>query len=700
MNHTCLHPIGTRLLLASTIAGICSPSFAQEGEIENIIVRGQRVMETMELEKALTPGAVSTLNLAEMHDRSVSNMADALRYVPGVWSVSSSGGGSAFYSSRGSNLDATNYDANGVKLLQDGLPVTTADGNNHNRSIDPMANRGASIARGANALKYGASTLGGAMDFVTPTARNSDPVQINLNAGSFGQRQGRLTLGRELGERLDGLVTLDVKDRDGYRDHSEASTDALYGNLGWMIGDDVETRFYATYHDYEEELPGGLTAAELETDPAQFNPSTATGNFQFDVVTRRLANKTTIALSDVSSLELGISREVQKLYHPIVDVRIDFDGPGPGAPTQVFSLLIDTEQTNTGTMARYNRKIGDHNLVVGFNWGETGNEGGNYSHNGGVATRLDTIVDNSAESLEAFVMDRWSVNDRLTLTYGLQAVQAEREISNIAASTGVLRNPKDDYDSINPRAGFIYTVAEGIDLYGNLSKLYEAPTNYELEDDARGNSATLKAMQGKVLEIGTRGTRTLGPDNFWNFDVSLYYAAIEDEILSQDDPNAPGTSLSVNVDDTIHAGLEALVGGSFTIGAGRIEPLISFTLNEFSFDSDALYGNNTLPAAPGYVVHGEVMYRANNGFFAGPTFDVVDERYADFMNSYEVDSYSLLGFRAGLNRANWQAYLEFRNVTDEEYVSTFSVVDHYGPASAIFNSGEPRAVYAGVQIRL
>ena len=51
-----------------------------------------------------------------------------------LWIESSSGTDEVFFSSRGSNLHATNYDGNGMKLLQDGLPVTTADGSNHNRA--------------------------------------------------------------------------------------------------------------------------------------------------------------------------------------------------------------------------------------------------------------------------------------------------------------------------------------------------------------------------------------------------------------------------------------------------------------------------------------------------------------------------------------------------------------------------------------
>jgi hypothetical protein len=45
-----------------------------------------------------------------------------------------------------------------------GLPVTTADGNNHNRALDPLGARYLTIAHGTHALANGASTLGGGSD--------------------------------------------------------------------------------------------------------------------------------------------------------------------------------------------------------------------------------------------------------------------------------------------------------------------------------------------------------------------------------------------------------------------------------------------------------------------------------------------------------------------------------------------------------
>src|SRR5690606_3793027 len=186
--------------------------------LDTIEVQGRR--DADQAERALTPGGVTLVDGETFHQRPVTNMADALRYVPGVWIESGTGGDAAFISSRGSNLDATNYDSNGIKLFQDGLPVSSADGNNHNRFLDPAAARHVIVARGANALTYGASNLGGAIDFISPTARNSAPGQVALAAGSHGLWNGRLSGGGVSGD-FDGQLTLEALGRDGYREHSQ-----------------------------------------------------------------------------------------------------------------------------------------------------------------------------------------------------------------------------------------------------------------------------------------------------------------------------------------------------------------------------------------------------------------------------------------------------------------------------------------------
>lgn len=674
---------------------------ASNDRLETVLVLGEKIKAELNAEQALTPGGVMLIDGDDLSERNVSNLGDMLRYVPGVWTASGSTGDSSFFSSRGSNLDATNYDGNGIKLLQDGLPVTAADGNNHNRIMDPLSARYATIALGANALTYGASTLGGAIDFTTPTARDTDP-EFFINGGSHGQLQGRVTAGAVAGA-FDGLVTVESRQWDGYRDHHEQQRKGFYANAGWQFSDEVKTRLYLTYIENEQDLPGALTETEFDADPYQAQASAVSGDYQYNVDTWRVANKTVWDINENSSVTVGFSHEEQKLYHPIVDkVMVDFDGPGPNPAFEVFSLLIDTEQNNSGVTLRYNVKAGEHDFLAGINYGETTVEGGNYRNDAGRRNGITTLVDNNADSLEIFLVDRWQIAPNWKLVYGVQAVDANREVKNIAVDDGAIYNPSADYDNVNPRVGVIYQLASNSELFANISRLYEAPTNYELEDDSNPDGEALDAMRGKVIELGTRGHHSLAGANQWRWALSVYYAQLQNEILSVDDPDAPGTSLSTNVDDTIHAGVEALVGASFALDDSnnhRIEPLLSVTINEFSFDGDANYGNNQLPAAPGYAIKGEIIYRNTNGFYIGPTFDVIDERYADFSNTYTVDAYTLLGLRTGFSRDDWEVYGEVRNLSDKKYISLFSVRDRAAPNDAILQAGEPRSVYAGVKLK-
>jgi iron complex outermembrane recepter protein len=699
-----LYPVRSLAVAAGTAfafgsAAAPAPPTARNSALEEVIVTAERIRDELATERALTPGGVTVLDGAELYERSVSNLADMLRYAPGVWSESSSGADDLFLSSRGSNLDATDYDKNGIKLLQDGLPVTTADGNNHNRVIDPMSGRYAVVARGANALTYGASTLGGAIDFISPTGRTTAPLSASVNGGSHGLMMGRVSAGGVV-DAFDGHATLEAKSWDGYRDHSAQDRIGLYANAGWQSSADVTTRLYGTYVDSDEELPGALTQAQVDEDPDQAGTSTLTGNFQKNVETARIAAKSTWQIDDRSSFQAGLSYEEQSLFHPIVDVRIDFDGPGPEPPVQVFSLLVDSDHRDVGATIRYDSKIGNHDLLAGLNYGDGNVTGGNFGNDGGRKDGLSERLDHDSDSLELFLMDRWRIDDAWTLVYGAQWVDAGRDVRTIDAATGAVRNPRDDYSGLNPRIGAIYALSETSALFANVSRLFEAPTTFEMEDDVRGGNATLDPMEGTVYEVGLRGDTSSGDDR-WRWEVAAYYAEIRDEILSIDDPAAPGNSLSTNIDRTVHAGIEALVGASFALAGGtthRLEPLVSATLNEFSFDSDATYGDNDLPAAPDYVVRGEVLYRHAGGLYFGPTFDLVGERFADFANTYRVESYALLGWRAGFTGERWELFVELRNLLDEDYIATVGVLDEATPDAEILYPGAPRSAYAGVRV--
>jgi iron complex outermembrane receptor protein len=664
---------------------------------ESITVTEDLAKAVVDEQRAATPGGVTIVAGEDLHRRHTNGLADMLRYVPGVWAESASGSEELFFSSRGSNLDAVHYDKNGIKLLQDGLPVTTADGNNHNRVIDPLSARYASVARGANALTYGASTLGGAIDFASPIARNSAPASVFLSGGSHGSLDGRATVGGA-GDVLDGLLTVETKQWEGYRGHSDQDRWGLYANAGWQPSDAVSVRAFATYVDNFQHLPGALTRAEAGADPGRASADAIGGDYGKQVETARVAAKTTWTLGADRLLTAGLSYEEQSLFHPIVDrIFVDFDGPGPNPPVEVFSLLVDTDHRDLGGVVRYDQSAGAHDLQAGLNYGKGSVEGGNFRNDGGRPNGISEFVDNRADSVEAFVVDRWRASARFTVVLGAQYVHAARDVRTTNADTGAVSNPEATYSSFNPRVGAVASLNDAGELYGNVSRLFEAPTTFEMEDDVRGGNATLDPMTGTVVEVGWRSRSRQGAVARWTWDIGAYYARISDEILSVDDPNAPGNSLTTNVDETVHAGIEALVGASFELGGGahRLDPQVSVSLNQFGFDGDPVYGDNDLPASPTHVVRGEVLYRHRKGFYAGPTFDLVGERYADFANTYTVDGYALMGLRGGFSGRRWEVFGEVRNLFDEEYIAAVNVFNAADPDARALYPGAPLSAYIG-----
>jgi len=532
------------------------------------------------------------------------------------------------------------------------------------------------MAHGANALAYGASTLGGAIDFISPSARTSAPFSLSLSGGSFGEQRVRATAGGVSGA-LDGQFAVEAMKRDGYRDHSHQDRQSVYANVGVQMTEDVSTRLYASYADLYLELPRELTWAQYHADPRQARADAVGGNHSKAVEAWRLAFKTTVNNVAGGTLEFGASHEDQSLNHPIVG-----DGSGSG-----FSLVIDTDHKNEASMLRYQKDVGDHGLAFGANYAYSSEKGGNYTNANGNPGFLMWNTRNFSRGLELFALDRWKVAPDWTLVYGTQYVSAEREVGAVVA----------DYHAFNPRAGLIFNLQKGAEWYANVSRVYEAPTTFEMTDDVTGGGTALDAMHGVVVETGLRGT-SVSDKAKWNWDISAYYTALRNEILSIDSPSAPGTSLSTNIDKTTHAGVEALLGASFDISGGhRIEPLINATFNAFSFDSDPTYGNNRLPAAPRWFARAEVMYANTSGFRMGPTFDFVGARYIDFANTQRVDSYALFGARAEYETGHWNVFAEARNLADKDYVAAVVVKDQAGAGDAFLHPGAPRSIYVGAR---
>ena len=129
-----------------------------------------------------TPAAARFVDGSEFANRYAFTLRDVLADTPGVF-VQNRYGQELRLSIRGSGI-ARGFHLRGVEVLQDGIPVNLADGSGDFYQIDPSAVRAAAVYPGGNALPFGSSTLGGAVNFITPTARTA-------TGGEYAARRGR-----------------------------------------------------------------------------------------------------------------------------------------------------------------------------------------------------------------------------------------------------------------------------------------------------------------------------------------------------------------------------------------------------------------------------------------------------------------------------------------------------------------------------
>jgi iron complex outermembrane receptor protein len=151
-----------------------------------------------------TPGAVAIVPDTQFKNSPAATIKDIVDYVPGVWAQPKWGDDSRL-SIRGSGL-SRNFHLRGIQLYMDGIPINTSDGYGDFQEIDPTAYRYVEIFKGANALRFGANSLGGAINFVVPSGRDASPFEGRVDAGSFGFLRGQMSSGG-YNDRADYFVT-------------------------------------------------------------------------------------------------------------------------------------------------------------------------------------------------------------------------------------------------------------------------------------------------------------------------------------------------------------------------------------------------------------------------------------------------------------------------------------------------------------
>ncbi len=630
-----------------------------------------------EYELSRIPGAVDLIPAERYKNGYAQSLKDIASATPGVF-VENRYGEEARLSIRGSGL-GRGFHLRGITLLQDGVPINLSDDGGDFQELDPLTSRFVEIYKGANGWGYGASSLGGAINVVTPTGHTAEQRNLfRLEAGSFGTVKTHLSAARVIGD-TDFYIASTALHSDGYRDQSRQDKARLNGNVGFRLSDTVETRFYAGYNNLQQEVPGTLTLRQALDSPQMAPAINKTNDYARDIKSVRLANKTTMQFGD-KTVEVGAYTAFKDLFHPIV-------------------VVVDQESRDYGSFVRLkghydvggyrnDYQIGLHGKIGKIN-------AKNFSNSFGSRGAKTGDSDQRAAQIALNAENQFYATSQFAVVTGAQFVHAKRDFKN---NLNAAANDDASFNAINPKLGMIYDFNPSAQFFANVARSSEAPTFSELVQTPIVGFVPLEMQTAWTAEFGTRGNHAQ-----FAWDVTAYHARLENELLNfVVTPNTPASVF--NAGHTIHQGIEA--GFDWDLGRGflpRDKVMLRqvYTVNDFRFNDDAQYASNRIAGVPLQQYRAELRYKHGTEWSVTPNIEITpDGGFIDHANTVRAPGYAVLGIGATYNIGNGvELFADARNVLDKRYVSNYSAITNAGIANtAVFYPGEGRSIFAGIKV--
>jgi len=634
---------------------------------KTIIVVGHAATTRAEEQASKTPGGTDVVRHEDYADRSLVSLRDTLAFSAGVYTQPRFGQ-EVRIAIRGSGI-SRGFHMRGLTLLQDGIPINLADDNGDFQELEPAFFDHLEVYRGANALRFGSGTLGGAINGVTPNGRDAPGLYLRADGGSFKTARGLVSHGGGSGA-VDYWAGISADTSDGDRDHARRKSLRFHGNLGFQLSPVASTRFYASLNRIDQQLPGALTAENALNRPGQGN---VIGDQQRNIDSLRLQNRTRFDWG-ATRLDIGAFVNAKELYHPIFQV-------------------IDQSSTDYGAFARLDHAAGPFELTLGGEIRRGSTRAKQFVNVNGKRGAPVFDADQDARTANVYAEARFTPVARLTLVAGALYADGWRKRA-VRFSTTPTQDGRIHFDALSPKFGLLYEPAPGVQLFANYSRSAEFPGFGEVFQTVSGVSTFIDAIRPQrawTAEIGTRGKA-----GWVSWDIAAYRATLKGEML-QYNVAADIPAATFNADRTLHQGIEAALSLQ---PADWLRLRQIWQYSDFRFRGDSQFGNNRLPVVPRHVLRSEVRIGGET-LHVAPNLEWVPQgAFADYRNLTRTPGYALVGVTAGATVAQGiDLFLDARNLTGKKAIGDISAALLATSASVIYYPVERRAVYGGVRAR-
>lgn len=688
------HGVGYRTLCGFSMGLVIalSPSMAAAQTLEPIVVTATRRPQPA-IEVPTSVDEVGPVRLREAGPGL--QLSEALALVPGLVALDRRNWAQDLQlSSRGFGARST-FGVRGVRLLEDGIPLTQPDGQGQTGSFNLAAAERVEVLRGPAAVLYGNAPGGVVQVF---TAEPNDPAEwgVGLVAGDQGLRQASVYSSGRVGE-VSAVVRATRMQLEGDRAHSRSARTQWHGRFQWEPSPSERLTWVLSHTDMPEvQDPLGLTEAQWLADARQAGSAAEQHN------TRKGIQHGHTGL--VYELRSPWGRSQAMVYggeRSIVQFQAIPAPPASGAQNAPSHPggVIDLQRRFAGADVR-------HTFSTEGNWGALDATFGmshdllhedrrgyqNFDSAGqlGVRGQLKRDERNSATTADAYAWLSWTSSPAWQWSAGWRPSRVNfRSRDRYIAPGNGDDSGRVSYNSSAPVVSVMWTPIPRWQWYATAGRSSETPTLNEVayrsaNGSQTGWNSTLRASAGRQVELGSKWRGAAGKV----LNAAVYRIDTDGDIgiLS----NSGGRTVFQNVGRTRREGVElsaafepaaewrVQAAGSF----GRAVFLDGYVRNSQAGPSAVTAGKH-LPGVPLSLLYAEVAWRPKPvGPHAGLEWRQQGRIWADDANTTRSPSQqqwaARAGWRWGFDDWRFDALARVENLTDARLIGALIVNEANG----------------------
>jgi len=570
----------------------------------------------------------------------------------------------------------TAFGIRGIRLLIDGIPATTPDGQGQGSSISLPSTERIEVLRGPLAQLYG-NSAGGVIQAFTREAPETPEFMYQYYAGSYGMhRNDWQYAGKNGGVGI--VADYSTFDTSGYRDNSATQRKQFNGKLSF--GPDEKTRVNVVFNQFDMPVAqdaAGLTATQLAANPQQAGTSTVATRTRKIVLQNQVGSTLTHQLDNDSAI-------TARAYY----------GTRDNTQYQSGNTWIGLNRAYYGVGLQYNAQANWGSTPVRWSTGYEFDRSREYRQ-GGVAANGEKSgsptrrEDNQAENSDLFIQSTFLATDKVSYTLGARnsTVRFVSDDYYITSSNGD-GSGNVSYSAFSPVMGVTYHATDNLNLYANYGRGFETPTLAEAAYTSTtiANSSfntTLNAARSQHYEVGAKWL----PSKASRLDATFYQINTTDEVVILS--SSGGITTYKNAPGTTRTGLE-LSSYNLLTDHWRANVAVSWIdavyAQSFTSGSTPVANGNKLPGIPQHFLFSELVWSSQAapapkvrtlGTTAGVEMISAGRLYADDTNNNSADGYTVLNLKAShawqAGKGRVTAYARVDNVTDQKYVGSVIV---------------------------